>query len=275
MPTSHWLDVPGARLYYEVQGSGPVLMLIGHPMHSSGFAALAPLFALDRTVVTYDPRGFGRSTIDDRNQDAEPDLIAEDVRSVLNAIGNVPAQVFGSSGGAVTSLALAARHPDLVRTVVAHEAPLALVLPDAVAAERDVREVYESYRSSGIGPAWQRFFAFTGMPMRPQGEVDMSDADAQARALATSERFFGQSLLPVVLYQPQYAALRNPPPRVVIAAGTASRDQYPHRTAAALAERLGTPLIEFPGAHTGFITDPKEFASVLRRTLAEAGSQTR
>ena len=269
MLTSHWLDVRGARLYYEVQGSGPVLMLIGHPMDSSGFAALAQLCAADHTVVTYDPRGFGRSTIEDRNQDAEPDLIAEDVRSVLDAVGNGPAQVFGSSGGAVNSLALAARHSDLVRTIVAHEPPLALVLPDAVAQERDARELYATYRTSGIGPAWQRFFAFTGMPMRPQGDVDLSDADAQARALATSERFFGQSLLPVVLYQPQYAALRNPPPRVVIGAGTTSRDQYPHRTAAALAERLSTPLIEFPGGHTGFITDPDEFARVLRRSLAE------
>src|SRR5258708_6193230 len=85
-PTSHSLVVPGARLYYEVQGSGPVLMLIGHPMDSSGFAAMAPLLAGDHTVVTYDPRGFGRSTIDDRDQDAEPDVLADDVPRVLEAV---------------------------------------------------------------------------------------------------------------------------------------------------------------------------------------------
>src|SRR5205807_272470 len=84
-PTGHSLDVPGARLYFEVQGSGPVLMLVGHPMDSSGFAAIAPLLADDHTVVSYDPRGFGRSTIDDRRQDAEPDLLADDVRRVLEA----------------------------------------------------------------------------------------------------------------------------------------------------------------------------------------------
>ena len=44
-PTSHTLDVPGARLYYEVQGSGPALMLVGHPMGTSGFATIAPLLA--------------------------------------------------------------------------------------------------------------------------------------------------------------------------------------------------------------------------------------
>jgi len=96
---SHWLDVPGARLYCQVSGSVPVLMLIGHPMGSSAFAALVPLLLDGYTVVTYDPRGFGRSTIADRDQDAEPDVLADDVRRVLEAVTNRPAHVFGSSGG--------------------------------------------------------------------------------------------------------------------------------------------------------------------------------
>ena len=100
-PRSHSLDVPGARLYYEVQGSGPTLMLVGHPMGASGFAPIVPLLAESYKIVTYDPRGFGRSTIDDPDQDAEPDLLADDVRRVLEAVGEVPANVFGSSGGAV------------------------------------------------------------------------------------------------------------------------------------------------------------------------------
>jgi pimeloyl-ACP methyl ester carboxylesterase len=106
LPTSHLLEVPGARLYYEVQGSGPALMLIGHPMGVSGFAAIARLLAEDHTVVTYDPRGFARSTIDDSDQDAEPNLQADDVRRVLEAVGDGPAHVFGSSGGAITAARL-------------------------------------------------------------------------------------------------------------------------------------------------------------------------
>jgi clorobiocin/coumermycin A biosynthesis protein CloN7/CouN7 len=131
LSTSHWLDVPGARLYYEVSGSGPVLMLIGHPMGSSGFAALVPLLRDDYTVVTYDPRGFGRSTIADRDQDAEPDVIADDVCRVLEAVSDGSAHVFGSSGGAVTGLALVSQHPDRITTLVAHEPPLILLLADA------------------------------------------------------------------------------------------------------------------------------------------------
>src|SRR5580698_2273084 len=104
-PTSHSLEVPGAQLYYEVQGSGPVFMLVGHPMGVSGFAEIAPLLAGDFTVVTYDPRGFARSSIENPDQDAEPDLLADDARRVLDAVGGEPAYVFGSSGGAVTGLA--------------------------------------------------------------------------------------------------------------------------------------------------------------------------
>lgn len=262
--TSHLLDVPGACLHYEVWGSGPVLMLIGHPMDSSGFAAMAPLLADDHTVVTYDPRGFGRSSIDDRDQDAEPDLLADDVRRVLEAVGGGPADVFGSSGGAVTGLALVARHPGHVRTLVAHEPPVALLLPDAEKARADLRDIYDTYRSSGIGAAWQRFFAFAGIAMPSQGE---GGAPSEAM-VATSERFFAHGTLPIALYEPNLDALYAAPARVVVAAGTTSKGELAHRSAAALAERLGTPLVAFPGGHVGFATDAQEFVAVLRRTLA-------
>jgi len=264
LPASHWLEVPTARLYYEVQGSGPALMLVGHPMGASGFAAIAPLLAKHYTVVTYDPRGFARSTIDDPDQDAEPELLADDVRQVLEAVGEGPAHVFGSSGGAVTGLALVARYPGHVRALVAHEPPLALLLPDAEEARAGMHDIYRTYRESGIGAAWQRFSSFTGLNLRPQRE-EPEPQPPSAEAIAISERFFAHSLLPIVFYQPDFSVLAST--RVVIAAGTTSRGQFPWRTAVALAGRLGTPLVNFPGGHDGFASDAKDFAGVLRRTL--------
>ena len=192
-PTSHTLNVPGACLYYEVQGSGPALMLMGHPMGASGFAAIAPLLAEDYTVVTFDPRGFARSTIDDPDQDAEPDLLADDARRVLEAVGEGPAHVFGSSGGAVTGLALVTHYPGHVQTLVAHEPPLALLLPEAEEARAGMQEIYDTYRESGDWAAWRRFSTFTGMELRPQGE-DAAPQSPSAEALATSERFFPSRL---------------------------------------------------------------------------------
>jgi clorobiocin biosynthesis protein CloN7 len=266
-PERHSLDVPGAHLYYDVQGSGPVLMLVGHPMGASGFAAIVPLLADRYTVVTYDPRGFERSPIEDRDQDAEPDLLADDVRRVLDAVGDGPAHVFGSSGGAVTGLALVARHPGHVQTLVAHEPPLALLLPDAKEARATLQEVHDTYRDDGMGAAWRAFATFTGMAMGPQ-DGEPAPQPPSAETVAMGERFFEHGLLPIGLYQPDFSALEGAPTRVVVAGGITSRDQFAGRTAAALAERLGTPIVDFPGGHGGFASDAEEFATVLLRTLA-------
>ena len=266
-PTSHMLDVPGARLYYEVQGSGPPLMLIGHPMGASGFAAIAPAMAETYTVVTYDPRGFGNSTIDDPNQDGEPDLLADDVRRVLEAaFGKVPSQVFGSSGGAVTGLALVARYPGHVETLVAHEAPLALLLPEAEQARVGFHEIYDTFLENGISAAWEAFATLTGLTVGPQDAL-AEPQPPSAQEVATSSRFFKHGLLPIALYQPDFQSLEAAPTRLIVAGGTASRGEFPQRTAAALADRLGTKLMNFPGGHVGFLTAPVEFSSVLTHVL--------
>jgi pimeloyl-ACP methyl ester carboxylesterase len=268
LPTGHFLDVPGARLYYEVQGSGPLLMLVGHPMGASGFAAIAALLTERYTVVTYDPRGFERSTIEDRDQDAEPDLLADDARRVLEAVGDEPALVFGSSGGAVTGLALVAHHPGRVRALVAHEPPLALLLPDAEEARAGIQDIYDTYRDVGIGAAWQRFSSFVGLGAPDDdAEPPSPPPPPSAEMVATSERFFGHGLFPIAFYQPDFPALGLAPARVIVGGGTSSRGQFPWRTAAALADRLGTSLLDFPGGHGGFGSDAQDFAPVLRRAL--------
>jgi len=62
---SNTLRVPGATLYHEVRGSGPVLLLIcGGVYDAAGYAALADRLADRYTVVTYDRRGNSRSPLD-------------------------------------------------------------------------------------------------------------------------------------------------------------------------------------------------------------------
>jgi clorobiocin biosynthesis protein CloN7 len=104
------------------------------------------------------------------------------------------------------------------------------------------------------------------MTMRPQGE-DAARRPASAEAVATIERFFRHGLLPIAFYQPDVSALQGARTGVVVAGGTSSSGQFAHRTAVALAERLGTPLSDFPGGHTGFASDAQGFARVLRHTL--------
>src|SRR3954452_6827567 len=148
-PVTHTLEVLGAVLRYDVRDSepagGPILVMIGSPMGAAGFGTLATYFC-DRTVVTYDPRGVERSDRTDANREVTPEVHAADVRSVIETLGGWPVDLFASSGGAVNALALATEHPELVRTLVAHEPPIASILPDATNALAACRAVHETYQ---------------------------------------------------------------------------------------------------------------------------------
>ena len=149
---AHYLDVLGAKIYYEVRGSGPLLALIAAPMGSAGFVALADLLASQYTVVTYDPRGSEHSTVTDRTEITTPELLADDVHRVLNSVSDEPAAILGSSGGAVTGLALVTAHPEQVSVLVAHEPPLLTLLSNAEEELAVVQEIYQTYLRAGSDP---------------------------------------------------------------------------------------------------------------------------
>src|SRR4051812_23937982 len=114
--STHALDVPGATITYDMHGAfgtGTPMLIVGCPMGADGFATLARHFP-DRPVVTYDPRGVGRSTRTDGSGELSPDDHAADLARLVEAIGG-PVDVFASSGGAVNALAWAASRGDQVR----------------------------------------------------------------------------------------------------------------------------------------------------------------
>ncbi|MFC6880599.1 MULTISPECIES: alpha/beta fold hydrolase [Actinomadura] len=265
MTTIRTIDVRGARLHCEIRGSGPLLLLMGSPMPAAPFAGLADALAAERTVVTHDPRGIAGSPLDDPEEDSTPDLRADDVAAVMDALGAESADVFGSSGGAVTGLALAARHPARVRTLVAHEPPLMELLPDAAEQRAEVEELVATFHREGVVAAWRRFMSTAGFDSGEDAGPPPGDDPGQD--LADGARFFGHELLGTATYVPDFAALAAGPFRVVVGVGAESRGLSTYRTSEALAERLGTSTTEFPGDHGGFMGHPKEFADVLREVL--------
>ncbi|HEY3472753.1 MAG TPA: alpha/beta hydrolase, partial [Amycolatopsis sp.] len=152
MTTTHTLETPEADIVYDVHGPAPAdsprppLLMIGQPMDASGFRTLASFFP-ERTVVTYDPRGLGRSIRKDGREDHVPTVQAGDIHAVIEALGAGPVEVFGSSGGAIAGFALVTAHPESVSTFVAHEPPLVGLLPDAAAAERAGKGVRDAYQA--------------------------------------------------------------------------------------------------------------------------------
>jgi pimeloyl-ACP methyl ester carboxylesterase len=287
-PRTHTVDVPGAVLRYDVRdaedgSSAPLLLLIAYPMDASGFTTLAEYFR-DRTVVTYDPRGVGRSERTDGTAVSTPDLHADDLHRLISALGGAPVDIFASSGGAVNGLALVARHPEEVRTLVAHEPPAAQVLPDREQALAAAADIYETYEQNGLGPAMAKFLVLSSL----KGPIPTDFADQPAPSpsdfgLPTEhdgtrdDPMLGQNMVTGTHYQHDFDALRAAPTRIVLGAGAESEGELAHRAAVAVAERLGTDAVIFPSHHGGFLGgefgwrgDPDAFAVTLRRVLAEA-----
>jgi pimeloyl-ACP methyl ester carboxylesterase len=259
----------------------PLLLLIGSPMGASGFCTLAGYFT-DRTVVTYDPRGVERSTRTDGATESTPDLHADDLHRLIAALDAGPVDLFASSGGAVNALALVARHPEQVRTLVAHEPPAAQVVPDREAALAANADIHETYLRRGFGHAMAKFLVLVGH----KGPLpdDYADGPAPDPAMfglpaeddgSRDDVLLGQNIVSCSHYQPDFEALRRAPTRIVIAAGAESEGELAHRGAVAVAQRLGTAPVTFPGGHGGFLGEgygqpgvPEAFASTLRGVLA-------
>lgn len=261
------LGVPGACLTYEVRGSGPLLLLIGSPMGAAYFADAADALADAFTVVTHDPRGIGRSTLDDPAQDSTPELRAADVAALLDALDAGQADVLGSSGGAVTALALAQHHPGRVRTLVAHEPPLLGLLPDAAAHHARTALVVETFHAHGVDAAWGVFAGAAGWEDDAEGPPAMGDEEELARDGA---RFFAHELTWTTTWVPDVAAVRAGADRVVVGVGAESGALETAATSAALAVLLGTDPTVFPGEHTGFLEQPQAFTDRLCAVLAGA-----
>ncbi|MET8203359.1 alpha/beta fold hydrolase [Micromonospora taraxaci] len=283
---THTLAVPGVDLVYDVRGplppagGHPVLLMIGQPMAAEGFTALAPLFT-DRTVVTYDPRGLGRSVRTDGRIDHTPQQQAADLHLLIEALGAGPVDVFASSGGAVTALELVAAYPGDVVTLVAHEPPINAVLPDADAAERARAGFYDAYQAKGAGAGMAAFIAMTSwqgeftdayfaQPTPDPAMFGMSTDDDGTR----DDPLLSKNSWAITDYRPDTGRLAAAPTRIVIAVGEESAGTYTARTAHGMAAALGQQAVVFPSHHGGFLGGefgyagkPEEFAVRLREVL--------
>jgi pimeloyl-ACP methyl ester carboxylesterase len=285
-PTTRTLSVPGAVLTYDVRASvsseDPVLLMIGSPMGAAGFGTLAGHFG-DRTVVTYDPRGVERSQRTDGATESTPDEHADDLHQLVAALDAGSVDIFASSGGAVNALAWVARHPEQVRTLVAHEPPAAQVLPDRDAALAASVDIHETYLRSGVGPAMAKFIAL----VTHEGSIpaDFADRapDPAAFGLPTeddgsrTDPLVGQNMVSCTHHRFDFDALRGASTRIVIGVGAESTGTLAARAAMAVAERLGTDPVVFPSHHGGFLGgeygqagNPDAFAVTLREVLAAA-----
>jgi pimeloyl-ACP methyl ester carboxylesterase len=240
-PVTQALNLPGATLTYDVreaksESTEPVLLMIGAPMDASGFTAVAVEIS-DRTVVTYDPRGVARSPRADGVTAATPDEHAEDLHRLISELDAAPVDIFASSGGAVNALALVARYPEDVRILVAHEPPLATVLPDREESLATIEDIHETYKRDGLGPAMAKFIAFTSLrgptpPDFPNHAPNPADFGLPTDDDGSRDHpLLGPHMIYTSHFEPDFDSLRGAVTRIVMAGGAESEDTFPYRGA--------------------------------------------
>lgn len=281
--TTGTVEVPGAVLTYDVrQPETPSdhlpLFIFGSPMAASGFEQLVSHFT-DRTVITYDPRGAERSTLSSGGA-VTGELHGEDMHRVIEATGLGLVDAFGSSGGGAFALHWIVAFPGDVRTLVAHEPPLATILPDRKIAARVSEDIVATYQREGHGPALAKFIQLvmhTG-PL-PDDYLDRPAPDPAAFGLPTDDDgsrddpLLSRNLA-MAPFEPDLAALRASKVRIVPATGAEGEGTLARRGGEALANELGLEPIVFSGDHGGFTespmspnNDPAAFAATLRTVL--------
>jgi pimeloyl-ACP methyl ester carboxylesterase len=284
--STQFLQTDGATIAYDVVGplpagdGRPPLLIVGQPMTAEGFATLVTYFP-ERTVVTYDPRGLGRSTRDDGAQTQTPEQQSDDLHALVGALGGGPVEIFASSGGAVSSLALVARYPGDVSTLVAHEPPVISVLPDAAQAFAAESAWQATYREKGAGWGMAQFIAatswhgpytddFLAQPAPDPSQFGMPADDDGSR----DDPLLAGVANAITGYRVDTEAVNAAPTRVVVAVGVESKGTFTARTSEGVASALGLPLTEFPSHHGGFLGgehgyagQPEAFAARLHEVL--------
>ncbi|KAL3443414.1 Alpha/Beta hydrolase protein [Aspergillus insuetus] len=268
------LDHNGATLYYETQGSGPLLILVpgGHGT-SMLFTSLAATLSKNFRVVTYDRRGFHRSaslTVPPIGRAISKH--ADDLAALITHLSNAKgATIFGSSWAAIITTSLVARYPELVTKAILHEPTLVALFPSWRATQlcATVADTLQAYRTKGTAAANRLMMPLIGSP----SDREAFGKTALYRQLATLktdffalyfEREFGEC----GSFVPDVEALRRERHRLILVVGEDDgAPEFPRYTMVELSRRLDVSVARFPGGHMGYVYKEREFAEAVVRAL--------
>ena len=263
-PYATMTEVNGAKIYYEVRGSGPsVLFIAGATGDGGHFQRVAEFLSDEFTVVTYDRRANSRSPRPRSWQKTSAEEQSDDAAGLIEALGLAPAAVFGTSGGAIIGLDLAIRHPELIRGAILHEPAMLSVLDNPEQVMGVIQQAVEGGMQTG-GPrggleAFVRFFV-------GDKAFEKLDVQLRERMLGNAETFFDLELGSVGPYHPDDATLAGVEVPMLVMAGAESPPLL-IETSRWLASRLHVALETLPGGHAPYFDRPEEMAQALRSPL--------
>jgi pimeloyl-ACP methyl ester carboxylesterase len=114
-PQGSFLEVDGAKLYYEECGSASHVVVLVHDgvLHSAAWDEVWPDFCRHFHTIRYDRRGYGRSPVATQGYYATDDLAA-----ILRHLKVKRAAIVGSSHGGEISINFTLDHPEVVEQLV-------------------------------------------------------------------------------------------------------------------------------------------------------------
>jgi pimeloyl-ACP methyl ester carboxylesterase len=275
-PTSlvdvHQVQANGTVLHAETRGHGPAVLLVaGAGGDAAELAGVADALADEFCVTTYDRRGNSRSPRPAGWTQTSLAEQSDDAAALLSALGHSPAVVVGTSAGGSIALELALRHPTAVRAAIVHEPPILAGTTDPQAVAAAMAALIGQGMAAGGPPAAMESFLRWAAGDAIFEATDPADRD---RWLGNGEVFFGVEMASIMAYAPLVEAIAHAQVRILAAASSASRDpSSPHhflyQAAAWLARQVDADLVEVPGGHMCYLTDPAAVAESLRPLLRQ------
>ncbi|KAF2269968.1 alpha/beta-hydrolase [Lojkania enalia] len=273
-----YLDVPGASLYYETVGKGPLLLFIsGGNGAADIWRSIAMILSLNYKVAYYDRRGFSRSYLSvTEPQDYDHRLYTDvdDAYRLIKHLSNEPAIVLGTSSGAIVALELLIQHPAILRTLVSHEPPAITLLPDIEVLTVMQQEVYTTYRKFGIPAAMLKFATlYEGNLGAVAGLFSGMDPKISPFMAGNSMLWFEREILPYPLHEFNLTAMESNKDLLMLANGKETDPSaLQYRTNVVLGQKFGLNVELLAGGHTGYNLEPQAFAKDLVLALGKRGS---
>ena len=155
------INVRGIDLFYQEAGEGaPLLLIHGAAGHADVWSSIFEPLARDHRVIAYDRRAHTRSKAAPPPPGQYYSAHSDDAAALVQGLAAAPATVVGWSGGALTALHLASRHPNLVSRLVLEEPPFQLfshLTPDVGPTFHDVERLAGEGRLRDAAEVFLRF----------------------------------------------------------------------------------------------------------------------
>ncbi len=261
-PETGFVAVEGGRLYYEVAGTGPALVLV-----HAGVADCRmwdeqfEVFAERSRVIRYDARGFGKTTSENVSFSNRQDIV-----DLLRHLGVERTAILGLSRGGQIALDFTLEHPEMVRALIPVAGAVSGYQDQPTEAEMQTFTEYERLEEQ------KDYEALTDLAVRvwgdgpgqPEGRAAASVRERLREMIAKNYRTHHEELQPRVLEPPAVGRLGDVRVPTLVLWGDLDYSGVVTAMKMLAQGISGAQQVIFPGvAHMVNMEEPERFNTVV------------